>query len=599
MYSRSLRALALSFLASLPSAQETFPPATPESVGLSEEALRELTEIAASYVERDMIVGAELLVLQDRKTVWHEVLGYSDRDDEELWSKGTVSNIRSMTKTLTGAALQILIDRGELGIDDLVAEYLTGFQNERSDTITVRQVLSHRAGLPLTILSTSLDEYPSLIAMADAVGERGPDTAPDQRFWYSDAGTEVCGALVEAISGETLDVFVQRELLEPLGMTESFYYHDDEEERRSRIACMYVGGAGQWQRFWNPDEGALYPYAWGSQSLFSTPKDYAKFLAMWMDGGRVGERVLLSPAAIARTLTPVSEMTMLGSDQRFPTSFTGLEVYYGQMSVLHIPTASKGAGPAVVFGHSGSDGTIAWAFPERDLIILFFTQSRGGGAVLRLEEEIDRLLISPEAYAGHGDVPPEFEPYVGIYIADWANHMREEFRVHVKNGNLAIDVPSQMDFELTPPEDGVFTFRIAPTLTAWFEHDDGGKVDCLRIQQGPMVFEAPRKGTPHDEAFREANRADAKALAAYLGEYEDHTTDSRARVLIDGDYLAIQGMDDQTFHLWKVPGDDVWVVRQNQLMSIRFQGEKDRVVSFTRSSQGGDDVVFPRVDPSE
>ncbi len=70
----------------------------------------------------------------------------------------------------------------------------------------------------------------------------------------------------------------------------------------------------------------LYPFAWGSQTVYSTTTDYAKFLKMMMNGGRVGDRQLLSPAAVARMLEPVSQMKMMGSDDTAPTGFQGLEV---------------------------------------------------------------------------------------------------------------------------------------------------------------------------------------------------------------------------------------------------------------------------------
>jgi len=592
----NLSPVLFAFLASPASAlQETFPAATPESQSISPEALQALVDEVDSYVEHDLAVGAELVVIKNRKTVLHEVFGMADIEDEESWTRGVVCNIRSMSKPLTGAALQILIDRGELGIDDLVGEYLEGFQNAACDLVTVRQILSHRAGLPLTILSTSIDEFPSLIDMANAVGKRGPQFEPDSRFWYSDAGTEVVGALVETLSGKKLDEFVRTELLEPLGMTDSFYFIEDDDPRRVRVASMYMGGPGAWQRFLDPDEEALYPFAWGSQSIYSTPHDYARFLCLWMDGGKVGDRVILSAEAIARQLGPASEMSMLGSDARFPTSFKGLEVYYGQMSVLHVPLGSNGEEPAKILGHSGSDGTIAWAWPEHDLIVLYFTQSRGGGSALRLEETIDRHLISPGLYEAEDAVPTELEPYVGTYIADWASHMREEFIVHVKNGELAVDVPSQMDYTLTPAqEEGRWHFAVSDTVTVWFENDDTGAVDCLRIQQNSMVFEAPRKDSPHDTELRQANRADAEALAHLLGEYDDPTADGNASILVDGDYLAVAG-GGETYHLWKVPTDDVWVVRQNPRATITFQVTEGVTWSFTRKDATGAEVVFERL----
>jgi hypothetical protein len=380
-------------------------------------------------------------------------------------------------------------------------------------------------------------------------------------------------------------------------MDDSFYFIDDDDPRRSRIASLYIGGAKRWKRFLDPDDGAFYPFAWGSQSVYSTTTDYAKFLAMLLDGGRAGDRRVLSEAAVARVTTPVSEMTTMGSEVRFPTSFSALEVYYGQMCVLHVPIAAEGEGPATIIGHSGSDGTIAWAWPERDLMILFFTQSRGGGVALRLEEVIDRLLISPETYAASPDVPAEFSPYLGTYIADWANHMKEEFVVKFRNGKLALDVPSQMLFELAPANgDDVakWTFAISPQISVWFDRDEAGTVDCLRIRQGPLTFEAPRKGSPHAREVAEANRPDPDLVAKISGRYRDPESDAEVEVLVDGDYVAIRREGD-VFHLWKVPIAEIWQVRENPMVSITFEESDGVVTSFTRHSPGGEKLVLQRV----
>ena len=119
--------------------QETFPTAPPETQDISGTALAELAREMQEYVERGLIVGGELLVVKNRRTVLHETFGYADRDDGVPWTKGTVSNIRSMTKPITGAAAQILIDRGQLALDDPAANYLPGFDTEAARDITVRQ----------------------------------------------------------------------------------------------------------------------------------------------------------------------------------------------------------------------------------------------------------------------------------------------------------------------------------------------------------------------------------------------------------------------------------------------------------------------------
>ncbi len=293
--------------------EEPFPPATPESVGLSGEALGALADEVESYVDRDMVVGAELLVIKDRQTVLHEAFGWRDREAEVPMERDTLFNIRSMTKPITGAAAQTLIDDGLLALDDRVADYLRGFDNEASGEITVEQLLTHTSGLPLTTVQ-STDQYDSLGAMADATGEGGPEFEPGSKFWYSDAGTDVLGAVVEVASGMPLADYVGERLLDPLGMHESYYPGDPDDPRLDRTASLYAGRVGEWTRFWGPEAEPFYPYAWGSQSLYATPRDYARFLAMWLDEGQAGGLEVLSPEAVVRTLTPVTAMGSLGSD---------------------------------------------------------------------------------------------------------------------------------------------------------------------------------------------------------------------------------------------------------------------------------------------
>ncbi len=318
---------------------------------------------------------------------------------------------------------------------------------------------------------------------------------------------------------------------------------------------------------------------------------------MWMDGGRVGDRRVLTEAAVQRTLTATSSLSMIGSEARSPTSFTGLEVWYGQMSVLYLPIDSDGEGPATIIGHSGSDDTVAWAWPDRDLIVLCFTQSRGGAAMMRLEKALDRLLIDPDAYADQPEVPLELRPCLGVYVADWSNDMKEEFRVEYRQGKPVLDIPSQMVFELSPhDETGKWTFAIAPAVKVWFDRDDEGNVDCLWIQQGPMTFEAPRKGSPHELEFTRAHRVDPEVVGKYLGKYHDPESDADVEVLIDGDYVGVRNPDGVMFHLWNVPGKDAWQVRESPTVALTFQEEDGRVVSLTRNSPGGAKLVMPRIE---
>src|SRR5262245_60970296 len=161
-----------------------FPVATPESQGVSTAAVRRVGSEVAEYVKNGTIVGGELLIIKNRRTILHEVYGERDREDKRAMERGTIFNIRSMTKPLTGVAVQMLADEGKLRLDDPGGKNLPGFDNDKSKAISIKQLLQHRSGLPLTILTIGPYQYSDLQAQAKAIGEKGPQFKPEEKFWY-------------------------------------------------------------------------------------------------------------------------------------------------------------------------------------------------------------------------------------------------------------------------------------------------------------------------------------------------------------------------------------------------------------------------------
>ena len=454
-----------------------FAQADPEIHPIPAAALEELSATIHGCFENDYIVGAEFLVIKSGQTIMHETYGWMDREELKPTEPNTIFNIRSMTKMLTGASAQILIDEDMLGLDDKVSQYLPGFDNSKSGDITIEQLLTHRSGLPLSTL-TSLDEFDDLYSIGNSIGEKGPEFTPCSRFWYSDAGSEALGAVVEVVSGVTLDRFVRERLLSPLDMNDTFYITDPEAPLE-RFASLYIGTPGSWEKWWIPSE-PFYPFAWGSQSLYSTPMDYGRFLSMLFNGGTYNGERILSEAAVDRILTPVSVMTGLGSDGPAVTGFPFTEVYYGQMSVLNISSDGR----LQVFGHSGSDGTWAWAFPEHDMMIFYFTQSRGQVTGIRLETDLDRLIINPE-YSPPPEVFEKYQPYIGTYVSESAASMGEQFTVLIHNEHLGFDIPGICIFELEdPPAEGQrWQFELDDQLSVEFIRGRGGNIAALRFYE--------------------------------------------------------------------------------------------------------------------
>jgi len=468
-----------------------FPNATPESQGVSVASVRRVADEVAEYVKNGTVVGGELLIIKNRQTILHEVYGDLDRDDKRAMERGTIFNIRSMTKPLTGVAVQMLADEGKLRLDDPVSKYLPGFDNEKSKAVTIEQLLQHRSGLPLTIITVRIDQYSDLQTQAKAIGENGPQFMPGEKFWYSDAGSDAAAAVVERISGTTIDRFVDERILQPLGMVDSFYPGAVDDPRKERVASLYVGSPGKWTRFWKPGGAPFYPFAWGSQSLYSTPMDYARFLALWMDGGMAGGKRLLSNEAVARILTPVSPMKQLGSDKPYPCGFFGLKPHYGQMSMLYGPGESPTRTEVRAIGHGGSDGTGAWAFPDEDLIVCYFTQSRGQASTIRLETTIQDALLQREVA---GEVPDEMKPLIGTYYANFGPFKDAPFQVVFRCGRLALDVPGELVNELKEPDqEGHWKLVNSTSNAVSFKKDSEGHVVALLLHKPKTTFELPRE----------------------------------------------------------------------------------------------------------
>jgi CubicO group peptidase (beta-lactamase class C family) len=578
-----------------------FPEASPESQGLDSDAINKLVEVVRGYYDSEQIVGAELVIIKNRRTVLHEVFGWRDREDEIPIEKNSIFNIRSMTKPLTGAGIQILIDEGKINLTDRAADYLPGFKNDRSESITIEQLLTHHSGLPLTILTelggienladladSMLVIYPGLISMANDIGERGPQFEPESKFWYSDAGTDVLGAIIEVVAGRPLDEFFRERLLKPLGMLDTYALTRKDSLRRDRVVSLYIGAVGLWNKAWKPSDRPFYPFAWGSQTLYSTPQDYGRFLAMWMDKGMAEDKRLLSEVAVRRTLTPESIMAALGSDSPMPTGFPGFQVYYGQMAILYADSNETDMNTPAVIGHSGSDGTFAWAWPEHDLMVLYFTQSRGQATGIRLETEIHNLLIDPGgAVEAVSAIPEKYRPYVGKYTANFGPYQNAVFKVLVQNKNLALDVPGQMIFELNEPdEEGLRTFRITNLVSVAFEQDSGGKVTEMEMTQITLF---PRK------AVLDSIPGDVpEKYQPYLGKYTAPMTNAEFTVFFQEDHLALDVPNERIIELKEPDEKGRWFFDRDDQTAVFFDFDEANSVKTMNLSQ-----TFPSIRKGE
>jgi len=352
----------------LPSAP--FPCSTAEDEGLDPFVLETFMSDASWWVEQGRIAGAELLVVRNGRIVWHRAVGWSDRERRKPLQRNSIYRIRSMTKPFTGAAILMLAEEGRLDLDDRVSAYLPSFDNERSRDITIREALTHGTGFAQSDFPAGYWESPDLRSAVDLIGERGPPYPPGETFRYSDHNSAMLGAIVAQLTGAPAEDFIQKRILDPLGLRDTHAYFAPDSSWAARLNATYGKPSdGPLVRYWDPTMEQQTPWFRASGGLYSTVYDYARWLSVWMNlGARDGVR-LLEESSVREALE------------------AGYSPAYGMHWQLFSEAGDSTALPR--FGHTGSDGTIAVAFPERDAMVLYFTQSRG--ARLVWDEAMRRL----------------------------------------------------------------------------------------------------------------------------------------------------------------------------------------------------------------
>lgn len=346
-----------------------FPAAEPESVGISSDSLKVIRDQISKWIIDEEIVGAEILIIKNRKTILHTTFGWRNREEQLSMEKNTICRIRSMTKPFIATSVLKLTEQGKLLLTDKMSKYLSSFDNEQSHDITIDQLLTQTSGFEDPGYPGNLYDYSNLGELVDAFGNAGPAFEPSTKYQYSNGGSSALAYLVSIVSGMPVEEFIQTQIIDQLGLMDTFCNLTQDDPRRSRVSCTYRREDDRFVKYWDNAWPQKISFFRGSGGMYSTTTDYARFLAMWMDRGLAENKRILFDTSIKLALTP----TALN-----PT-------YARHWKLFSAPTDDV----LPEFGHAGSDGTLAAAIPQKDLMILYFTQSgneknlRQFGALIR------------------------------------------------------------------------------------------------------------------------------------------------------------------------------------------------------------------------
>ncbi len=378
--------------------------APPESVGMSSERLARIDTLCNQAIARGKIPGAVALVARNGKIVYYKAFGMADNQSGRKMKRDDIFRIASQTKAVTATGVMILWEEGKFRLDDPISIYIPEFKNQQvlkdfneKDSsyttvpavgeITIRQLLNHTSGLGYGAIDGD-DRIKKIYQKAGihdvfsadnvTIGENIRKLAklplsfnPGEKYKYCE-GLDVLGYLIEIESGMPLDVFLRTRIFEKLQMDDTWFYLP--EGKASRLVSVQKPENGSWVRypvtFYDPDypvKGArkFFP---GGAGLSSTARDYATFLQMYLNGGELYGKRILSRTTI-RSMMGNQNNKIWGEDA---------ESYYAMaFSVL----TSKGQDR----GGNGSTGTFKWggyfntsyfADPQEKVVGILFKQTQ-------------------------------------------------------------------------------------------------------------------------------------------------------------------------------------------------------------------------------
>ncbi len=381
--------------------------------------LSNIDTLINGYVNRKWINGVVTIIVKDGKVIQNKGYGYSDFASKRMMQPNSIFRIASQTKAIVSAGILVLYDEGKISLSDPVSKYLPGFTNSKvldkfnaNDTtyttvpakrsVTIKDLLTHTSGIDYAVIGT--DEMKAIYAKANIPSGLG---VPDQNLietinnlgklplafqpgtqWRYGLSIDVLGAVIEVISGQDLETFLRKNILDPLGMNDTRF--NIPANKANRLTTVYTEDSLHqiipWYKEYrgiNPDYPIINKeYFSGGAGLSSTAMDYAVFLQMIMNGGRYNGKQILSKRVVAMMLHNQLDFTFNG------VNYFGLG--FGIISDKGSADQPRNEGS---FDWGGYFGTTYWADPKEHLICLFMTQqlpnSHGD-----LEKRFEQILYS-------------------------------------------------------------------------------------------------------------------------------------------------------------------------------------------------------------
>jgi len=354
--------------------------------------------------------AVSVALVDDESLLWAEAFGSIDRTRGLAPTTETLFCIASCSKVIAAVATMILVDRGTIELDSPLVRYLTDFRmadEEPWRDITVRMLLNHSSGLPGIHFPNVLTVMPFFgyaAQVRDMLATERLKHAPGETAVYGNDGFLVIELLVTAVTGQPYTKFVEQEILVPLGMSHSRF---GLEPFPPGSFAPGLDDAG-----WPEPQEYINTYAGG---LFSTPSDLGNLAMMFLNGGRRGDRRILSVAAVAE----------MGRDQTLNLPFNPITDHYAHFGLGWDGVHQGGlAAAGVTAWHKAGDADHYHSYfivapDERLAVAVMVTNSMGIGSIaVPLAERILLHALSERGSITRVPVPLEPATLPAIPVRD-------------------------------------------------------------------------------------------------------------------------------------------------------------------------------------
>jgi CubicO group peptidase (beta-lactamase class C family) len=391
----------------------------PEKAGFSAARLERITEhLNRAYIAPGKIAGCQVLVARHGHAAYFRSFGQMDRERAKPMRDDAIFRIYSMTKPITSVALMTLYEQGYFQLNDPVHRFVPEWRDQRvwvsgdgasmetvkpDRPVSMRDMLCHTGGLTYGAALVSLGApdsgHPVDKAYAQAGVRRGDGETlsefvkklgrvplryqPGQAWQYS-LSTDVCGALVEIISGKRFDKYLQETIFDPLKMTDTSFWV--RPEKLPRFAANYRRGGDKSLKLIDDPEKSTYlkepTFLSGGGGLTGTTHDYWRFCEMIRRGGELDGARILGPRTIElmhrNHLKDGKDLTALAIGSFSETANEGVGFGLGFATTLDAVKSGSIVGDDFYWG--GAAATIFWVDQKDDLVVVFMTQLMPSGA---------------------------------------------------------------------------------------------------------------------------------------------------------------------------------------------------------------------------